>query len=62
MGFNSKLVMIGDLDQIDAPYVDRLSNGLAHTIVSMRGDPEHVHIDLVKGERSRLAEAAAKRM
>ncbi len=62
MGFNSKLVMVGDRDQIDAPYVDRLSNGLAHTIVSMRGDPEHVHITLRKGERSRLAEAAAKRM
>jgi PhoH-like ATPase len=62
MGANAKLVLTGDPNQIDCQYVDSLSNGLVHTMVSMRGDPEHVHINLIKGERSRLAESAAKRM
>jgi len=58
----SKLVLIGDPAQIDNPYVDSRSNGLVYTRQKMRGQPFAAHIPLVKGERSALAEAAAKLM
>lgn len=58
----SKLVLIGDPAQIDNPYVDSRSNGLVYTRQKMRGQPFSAHIPLVKGERSALAEAAAKLM
>ena len=55
----SKIVLIGDPDQIDNPYVDSRSNGLVYCHDRMRGQPMAAHIKLVKGERSRLAELAA---
>ena len=58
----SKLVLIGDPAQIDNPYVDSRSNGLVYTRQKMRGHPFAAHVPLVKGERSPLAEAAAKLM
>jgi PhoH-like ATPase len=58
----SKLVLIGDPAQIDNPYVDSRSNGLVYARQKMRGQPFAAHIPLVKGERSALAEAAAKLM
>ena len=58
----SKLILIGDPAQIDNPYVDSRSNGLVYTRQKMRGQPFSAHIPLVKGERSALAEAAAKLM
>lgn len=58
----SKLVLIGDPAQIDNPYVDSRSNGLVYTRQKMRGQPFAAHVPLVKGERSPLAEAAAKLM
>ena len=60
IGENSKIVMLGDTDQIDTPYIDSLSNGL--TIVAEKFKNEHVaaHIKLKKGERSYLSAIAAK--
>lgn len=60
MGENSKIVMLGDTDQIDTPYIDSLSNGL--TIVAEKFKNEHVaaHVKLKKGERSYLSAIAAK--
>ena len=58
-GHNTKVVLTGDPDQIDNPYVDALSNGLAYVIDRFRGQRIAAHATLTKGERSRLAELAA---
>jgi PhoH-like ATPase len=55
----SKIVLIGDPNQIDNPYVDSRSNGLIYTFNRMRGQALAAHVHLTKGERSRLAEIAA---
>ena len=60
IGENSKIVLLGDVDQIDTPYIDSHSNGL--TIVSEKFKKESIagHIQLKKGERSYLSSIAAK--
>ena len=60
IGENSKIVLLGDIDQIDTPYIDSLSNGL--TIVAEKFKNESIagHIQLKKGERSYLSAVAAK--
>ena len=60
IGENSKIVLLGDIDQIDTPYIDSLSNGL--TIVGEKFKNEIIagHIQLKKGERSYLSSVAAK--
>jgi PhoH-like ATPase len=60
VGENSKIVLLGDIEQIDTPYIDNLSNGLS--IVSERFKNEKLagHITLIKGERSSLATLASK--
>jgi len=59
IGVNSKIVLTGDLAQIDSPYLDATSNGLAHVVQRMRGQNVFGHITLQKSERSSLAELAA---
>jgi PhoH-like ATPase len=58
-GLNTKIVLTGDVDQIDNPYLDARSNGLSHLISKFRGQDLYAHIELVRGERSRVAELAA---
>ena len=60
VGENSKIVLLGDIDQIDTPYIDSLSNGL--TVVGEKFKNEKVagHIILQKGERSKLSYLATK--
>jgi PhoH-like ATPase len=60
MAEGSKLVCLGDIEQIDNPYLDKHSNGLVHLQANMRNLPNVAHISLWKGERSLLAEQAAK--
>jgi PhoH-like ATPase len=60
MSRGSKLVLVGDPAQIDNPYVDSRSNGLVYTRQRMRGQTFAAHVPLAKGERSPLAEAAAR--
>ena len=55
----SKIVLIGDPDQIDNPYVDSRSNGLVYCANRMRDQAIAAHVKLTKGERSLLAELAA---
>lgn len=62
MARGSKLVLVGDPAQIDNPYVDRLSNGLVYTRDRLRDEACSSHVTLERGERSELAEAAARRM
>ena len=58
-GEGTKMVFTGDLQQIDSPYLDHQSNGLAYLSDRMRGQDIFAHINLVKGERSFLAELAS---
>ena len=57
-GEGSKLVFTGDIHQIDQPYLDRHSNGLTYLTDKMLGQDLFAHVNLVKAERSRLAELA----
>ncbi len=58
-GEGTKMVFTGDIDQIDSPFLDKHSNGLSYTADRMRGQDLFAHINLVKGERSHLAELAS---
>ena len=58
-GEGTKMVFTGDLQQIDSPYLDMKSNGLAYMTDRMRSQELFAHINLVKGERSYLAELAS---
>ena len=62
VGEGSKLVLTGDVQQIDHPFLDELSNGLAIAIERLKDSPLVGHITLDKGERSPLAELAASRL
>lgn len=58
-GEDTKMIFTGDLQQIDSPYLDSQSNGLAYVIDKMNGQDLFAHVNLVKGERSRLSELAS---
>ena len=62
MSRGSKLVLVGDPEQIDNPYVDSRSNGLVYTRNQLKGQPFAAHVTLSRGERSPLAEAGAQLM
>ncbi|MEW6653670.1 MAG: PhoH family protein, partial [Bacteroidota bacterium] len=58
-GEGSKIVLTGDIYQIDHPYLDSQSNGLSYLIDHFKGQKLYAHINLEKGERSELAELAS---
>ncbi|MBT3386117.1 MAG: PhoH family protein [Prolixibacteraceae bacterium] len=58
-GEGTKMIFTGDLQQIDSPYLDMKSNGLAYMTDRLRNQDIFAHINLVKGERSYLAELAS---
>ena len=57
-GEGTKIIFTGDIFQIDHPYLNSHSNGLAHLIEKMKGQNIYAHINLNKGERSELADLA----
>jgi len=59
-GEGTKIIFTGDIFQIDHPYLDSQTNGLAFIIEKMKGQKVYAHINLEKGERSELAELASK--
>ena len=58
-GEGTKLIFTGDLQQIDSPYLDMKSNGLAYMTEKMKNHEIFAHVNLIKGERSYLAELAS---
>lgn len=62
IGNSSKLVLLGDLDQIDNPYLQRDNNGLAHAMERMAGLENVAVLAMTKSERSVLAAQAAERL
>ena len=57
-GENTKIIFTGDVHQIDTPYLDEHSNGLAYLIDKLKGQPLFAHVKLERGERSDLANLA----
>lgn len=62
VGEGTKLVLTGDIGQIDNPYLDSSSNGLSYAIEKMKGVRLFGHVTLSKSERSELASIAASRL
>lgn len=60
VGENTKIVFTGDPAQIDNPYLDANTNGLTYLAEKLKNESILGHITLVKGERSEVAEIAAK--
>jgi len=60
VGEGTKIVLTGDVAQIDNPYLDASSNGLAYMIERLKGQPLSGHITLARSERSQLASIAAE--
>jgi len=59
VGEGSKIVLVGDPEQIDHPYLDSMSNGLTNIVEKFKQEQLSGHITLEKGERSKLAQLAA---
>lgn len=60
VGENTKIVLTGDIEQIDNTYVDSVSNGLSIAIERFKGQSIAGHVTFKKGERSQLATIAAE--
>jgi len=58
-GEGSKVILMGDPEQIDHPYLDAASNGLSYIVEKFKQQGISGHITLEKGERSRLAQWAS---
>ena len=60
IGENSKIILLGDIDQIDTPYIDSLSNGLTVVAEKFKNESIAGHVELQRGERSTLSYLASK--
>ena len=60
VGEGTKIILTGDIDQIDNVYVDETSNGLAYAVEKFKTHDLSGHVTLIKGERSKVASIAAK--
>mgnify|MGYP003114695035 FL=1 len=60
VGEDTKIILTGDLEQIDHDYLDSVSNGLAYCVEKFKDQSIAGHITLIKGERSKLASIAAE--
>jgi PhoH-like ATPase len=58
-GPGTKLACLGNIAQIDTPYLSEMTSGLTYAVNRFRGWPHSGHITLVRGERSRLADYAS---
>lgn len=60
VGEGSKIILAGDCDQIDNPYLDSVNNGLVYAVERLKKQPNVSHITLKSGERSELSEIASQ--
>ncbi|HEY3783948.1 MAG TPA: PhoH family protein [Steroidobacteraceae bacterium] len=58
-GPGTKVACLGNIAQIDTPYLTEMTSGLTYAVNRFRGWPHSGHITLVRGERSRLADFAS---
>ena len=59
VGEKSKIVLMGDPEQIDHPYLDEYNNGLTYVVEKFKDQKISGHVKLIKGERSAIAQLAA---
>jgi PhoH-like ATPase len=59
-GPGTKVVCLGNISQIDTPYLTEGSSGLTYVVDHFKGWPHSGHVTLARGERSRLADYAAE--
>jgi len=59
-GEDTKIVLTGDCEQIDSPYLDSVNNGLAYCVDNLKTENIIAHTTLRSGERSELSEVASK--
>ncbi|MGE8319198.1 MAG: PhoH family protein [Comamonas sp.] len=59
-GPGSKIICMGNLAQIDTPYLTEGSSGLTYVVDRFKGWPHSGHVTLARGERSRLADFASE--
>lgn len=59
-GPGTKIVCLGNIAQIDTPYLTEGSSGLTYVVDRFKGWPHAGHITLQRGERSRLADYASE--
>jgi PhoH-like ATPase len=62
VGPGTKLICIGNIAQIDSPYLTETTSGLTYVVDHFKGWEHSAHITLTRGERSRLADYAQKVM
>tara|TARA_Y100000310_G_scaffold54101_2_gene49652 strand:- start:1025 stop:2335 length:1311 start_codon:yes stop_codon:yes gene_type:complete len=60
VGENTKVVLTGDVEQIDNVYLDATSNGLSYAVEKFKLHDIAGHVTLVKGERSKVATLASR--
>jgi PhoH-like ATPase len=54
------MVCLGNIAQIDTPYLTETTSGLTYVVNRFRGWPHGGHVTLKRGERSRLADQASE--
>ncbi len=59
-GENTKIILTGDIEQIDNSLLDATSNGLTHVIEKFKDSELAGHVTFTQGERSKLASKAAE--
>ena len=59
-GPGTKIICLGNLAQIDTPYLTEGSSGLTYAVDKFKGWPHAGHVTLARGERSRLADFASE--
>ena len=62
VGEGTKIVLTGDVEQIDNIYIDEVTNGLTYGVEKLKDESITGHITLRRGERSELATLAAKKL
>ena len=60
VGENTKIILTGDVEQIDSVYLDSTSNGLSYAVEKLKAYDLAGHMTLIKGERSKVATLASK--
>jgi PhoH-like ATPase len=61
-GKNSKIILLGDIEQVDLAYVNKYSNGLTIVIEKLKEESLTGHVSFTKGYRSELANIAATKL
>lgn len=62
VGEGTKIVLTGDIEQIDNVYIDATNNGLSYVVERLKSEELTGHVTLLKGERSKVASIAATKL